>query len=604
MATAFEAINMKTRSVFLFLAAAAFLCSPVLGVTLTVTSASDEGSGTLRAVIAAAGAGDTITFDMTQVVSPIILIHGELVIDKALTITGPGAKLLTISGNTQGRVFSIASDVTATIEGLTISDGVAPGSIVNNDGGGIQNYGSLTVRNCTISHNGAGIGGGISGGYLTLVNSTLTGNSSGTGGAIAVGTGALIVNSTLSGNEAGPGGAIRVESWVTLINSTVTGNSAYGSGGGIFSFGSIVLHNSIVAGNTAFSRPDIYTNGSTIQSNGHNFIGDPSGIEGMLVDKTFASTQTTLAQLLAPLADNGGPTATHALVPDSPALNAGLNSDVVDENSQPLATDQRGLSRIVNGVVDIGAFEAPCGVPTVAITAPASSSVYPINTPVTFTGTFDSADGPHTASWTIDGNVQTGTVNEGSGTVSDTFTFAGPGVYSVQLTVANACGHSTTADSLVDQPAMVVIYDPSAGFVTGGGWIASPAGAYAGTSLTGKATFAFVSKYKKGATVPTGETSFQFKVAGLDFASQSYDWLVVSGARAQYKGVGSVNGTSGFGFLLTAIDGQRNGGGGTDRFRIKIWNITTGGMVYDNQMSASDGATPLAIGGGSIVIHQ
>ena len=171
-----------------------------------------------------------------------------------------------------------------------------------------------------------------------------------------------------------------------------------------------MLHNSIVAGNTASEGPDIYSNGATIESNGHNFIGDPSGIGGTPTDKTFASTQTTLAQLLAPLADNGGPTATHALVAGSPAVNAGLNSDAVGPNSQPLATDQRGLSRIVGGAVDIGAFESSCVVPIVAITGPASSSVYPVNTPITFTGTFDSADGPHTASWTIDGAVKPGTV--------------------------------------------------------------------------------------------------------------------------------------------------------------------------------------------------
>jgi hypothetical protein len=80
---------------------------------------------------------------------------------------------------------------------------------------------------------------------------------------------------------------------------------------------------------------------------------------------------------------------------------------------------------------------------------------------------------------------------------------------------------------------------------------------------------------------------------------------VVSGARAQYKGVGTVNGTSGFGFMLTAIDGQLDGGGSTDKFRIKIWNIATSEMIYDNQMRASDSATPsTAIGGGSIIIHK
>ena len=83
----------------------------------------------------------------------------------------------------------------------------------------------------------------------------------------------------------------------------------------------------------------------------------------------------------------------------------------------------------------------------------------------------------------------------------------------------------------------VVVYDPNGGFVTGGGLLDSPAGAYRpDPSLTGKAHFAFVSKYAKGSTVPTGSTSFRFAAGGLELDSKTYDWLVVAGARAQYKG--------------------------------------------------------------------
>jgi hypothetical protein len=150
----------------------------------------------------------------------------------------------------------------------------------------------------------------------------------------------------------------------------------------------------------------------------------------------------------------------------------------------------------------------------------------------------------------------------------------------------------------------LAVYDPSAGFVTGGGWINSPAGAYADNpSLTGKANFGFVSKYKKGANVPTGNTEFQFKAGNLNFHSETYEWLVVSGARAQYKGTGTINGTGNYSFLLTAIDGQVKGGGGVDKFRIKIWD--NDGIVYDNKMNfpdTIDDATEL--GGGSIVIHK
>ena len=153
---------------------------------------------------------------------------------------------------------------------------------------------------------------------------------------------------------------------------------------------------------------------------------------------------------------------------------------------------------------------------------------------------------------------------------------------------------------------LLAVYDPEGGFVTGGGWLISPTGAYtAEPSLTGKATFGFVSKYQRGATVPTGQTEFQFKVANLNFHSDTYEWLVVAGARAQYKGSGTINGAGDYGFMLTAFDGQISGSGGTDRFRIKIWNKDTDTMVYDNQIGSSDVEDPTTtLGGGSIVIHK
>jgi hypothetical protein len=153
----------------------------------------------------------------------------------------------------------------------------------------------------------------------------------------------------------------------------------------------------------------------------------------------------------------------------------------------------------------------------------------------------------------------------------------------------------------------VVVFDPNGGFVTGGGWILSPLGALAADpTLTGKAHFGFVSKYLKGATVPTGNTEFEFQAGSLQFRSTQYDWLVVSGAKGQYKGTGTINGSGTFGFLLTALDGQAKNGGGVDKFRIKIWDTTTGAVIYDNRMGSPDDLTadPQAIGGGSIVIHS
>ena len=186
--------------------------------------------------------------------------------------------------------------------------------------------------------------------------------------------------------------------------------------------------------------------------------------------------------------------------------------------------------------------------------------------------------------------------------MSGSHTYAAPGVYRVAVTVSDAYGNSAQAVY-----EFIVVYDPSAGFVTGGGWVMSPPGAYAADpALTGKATFGFVAKYQKGTNVPTGNTAFEFQAGSLAFKSVSYQWLVVGGAKAQFKGAGTINGTGRYGFLLTAIDGQLNGGGGSDKFRIKLWDLDNGdAIVYDNLMGAADDANPTTVlGGGSIVIHK
>jgi hypothetical protein len=159
----------------------------------------------------------------------------------------------------------------------------------------------------------------------------------------------------------------------------------------------------------------------------------------------------------------------------------------------------------------------------------------------------------------------------------------------------------------------VVVYEPSGGFVTGGGWIWSRAGACrlvaSCEGRTGRASFGFVAKYLPGANTPSGNTEFQFRAGDFRFSSTSYQWLVVAGARAQYKGEGTMNGQGRYRFLLTAIDGEVAGGGGVDRFRIKVWQVngdgSDGAVVYDNQMDATeDSDASSALGGGSIVIHK
>lgn len=128
----------------------------------------------------------------------------------------------------------------------------------------------------------------------------------------------------------------------------------------------------------------------------------------------------------------------------------------------------------------------------------------------------------------------------------------------------------------------------------------SPAGAYIlDPSLSGKATFGFVSKYRKCASVPTGTTEFQIQAGSFNFHSTSYDWLVVSktGNTAQIKGSGAVNGAldpngNAYKFQLWANDGA------LDTFRIRIWWEAAGveNVIYDNGFYR-------AIGGGSIIVH-
>jgi hypothetical protein len=191
--------------------------------------------------------------------------------------------------------------------------------------------------------------------------------------------------------------------------------------------------------------------------------------------------------------------------------------------------------------------------------------------------------------------------------VTATFGALATGVYTICVDGMDAAGN-WAGPGTGEECTLLAVYDASAGFVTGGGWINSPALAMpANPTATGKATFGFVSKYEKGKTVPTGDTQFQFQTGNLNFHSTSYDWLVISGGfKAQYKGHGTVNGVAGYGFILTAIDGTQQGSGGQDKFRIKIYNENQGNaVIYDNNIGNSDSVDPTTVpGGGNIVIHK
>jgi hypothetical protein len=202
-----------------------------------------------------------------------------------------------------------------------------------------------------------------------------------------------------------------------------------------------------------------------------------------------------------------------------------------------------------------------------------------VGIPIMFDGTAssDPDNDPLNFAWDFgDSNTGTGEMPSHS--------YAIAGIYDVCLTVNDGYVDSE------EECTIAVVYDPNGGFVTGGGWFVSPTGAYkADETLTGKATFGFVAKYKKGANVPDGNTEFQFKAGDLNFHSTSYEWLVVAGNKAQFKGEGTINGAGSYKFIIFADDDS------PDTFRIQIWGDI--GTVYDN-------GSQQGLGGGSIVVHK
>jgi hypothetical protein len=202
----------------------------------------------------------------------------------------------------------------------------------------------------------------------------------------------------------------------------------------------------------------------------------------------------------------------------------------------------------------------------------------------------------------------------GTFTIAVNHYYSGPGVYTVTVSVQDDVG-SQVRTTLDFGAGYLVVYDPSAGFVTGAGWFNSPNSAcridYCAYNNGWKATFGFVSKYVTGKNRPDGSTEFQFREGSLNFKSTSYETLVVSGNRAQYWGAGTVNGNPGFTFRVTAVDGQLKGADGlVDMFRIEIWAsgagmVGSGALLYDNQFGAPQTAQlTTTLGGGSITIKK
>ena len=372
--------NLKAWAALLMAALAAsvlmavVLAAPAQAAPFSVTNTADSGEGSLRQAISDANANageDTIAFDPSLSGQTITLASQLTITDSAgLTIDG-GSADITVSGNNAVRVFDVRSGAKLTLNNLTVANGRGAG------GGGIyNNAGTVAVTNSTLSGNSAPYvstsGGGIenNNGTLTVTNSTLSGNSADyKGGGIHNWNGGTltVTNSTLSGNRVtdvdyGSGGGIAsYGGTLTVTNSTLWGNSAgAGRGGGIESYGgSATLKNTIVANSPSGGNCSV-----TVTNGGYNLDSDGSC--------GFGTTNNSLSGVdpkLGDLADNGGPTKTHALLAGSPAIDKG--------NSFGATTDQRGVARPQGAASDIGAFESQAPPDT---TAPTVSAATPTGT--------------------------------------------------------------------------------------------------------------------------------------------------------------------------------------------------------------------------------
>ena len=539
--------------------------------TYTVTDLTDNASdtGSIRYAVNNAANRDTIDFSGAGASGTITLTNGALLIKQSVTIVGPGANLLTISGNNQCPVFLLNGGLTVSLSGLTIANGNS--SIGGSGfGGGIANGSgtTLTVSNSTFSGNSAGSsgeGGGIANtGTLTVSNSTFSGNSasSGQGGAIANGSASAtltVSNSTFSGNTAsgGQGGAIYSGGTLTVSNSTFSGNSA-SSGGGILNYNSgatVTITNSVVAGNT-----------DTASGQAGN---DCSGCGTQSSNNLISTSSSSPSPNLGPLQYNGGPTETMMPLPNSPALNAGLSST--------LATDQRGFPRPTGtGVVsDLGAVQlGPLTVTTTADSTDSSavcggSDVCSLRDAITLANSQGSGD--ISFAFNVTGTI---TLSSALPALAASITITGPGANLLtisgnkQYPVFNINSASTVSLS------GLTIADGGGSGVVNSGTLTVSNSAFSGNTASGNGYGGGGGIYNNGGTVVVSDSTFSGNTAsgnGFGGGGGIYNFFggtltvsnsTFSGNMVSYGGGGIFNGGGTLTVSNSTFAGNSAGDGG------------------------------------------
>jgi hypothetical protein len=406
-------VPLATLALWLALGALPGLAAiiPVGGPCTLVDAMTAANTDTATGGCAAGSGADTIvlppgsTQSLTKVHNDTYGPTGLPVISSVITIAGQGSTIARASGAPEFRLLTVNGTGDLTLQETTASGGASTG--YPGRGSGVANYGgTLTITNSTISGNTSrDAGGGVNneyGGTLTITNSTIAGNA---GGGVGNSGTLTITNSTISGNTAsyGGGGVANYGGTLTITNSTIAGNTASYGGGGVANLasfygdfgvipGTLTITNSTISGNTADTRdggvanvgsdltlirtlvsgntapvtPEVFNDGAVV-ADSHNLFGvdGDAGVVGFSPDPTdvVPPAGVRLPAILEPtLALHGGRTQTLALVPGSPAIDAG-GPVCLDAEGNSLRTDQRGRPRPVDGngdglvACDIGAFE-------------------------------------------------------------------------------------------------------------------------------------------------------------------------------------------------------------------------------------------------------